>query len=159
LFYITRTLLKLILNPKTKTSVHLFTVTVGRTLSWTIYLYTRNTCMHRLHAATPRMYFPNIDLTWSISNWLTLNLWLNAGSRLHQCCHGPMTCYINYITMNFRNMYCRYVDCCSAFCELWFNVKFNVNRFVKCFEMFILILNYKLSFWFSDIKLYGFLSV
>jgi hypothetical protein len=37
-----------------------------------------------MHAATPRMYFPNIDLTWSISNWSILN----AGSRLRQCCHG-----------------------------------------------------------------------
>jgi hypothetical protein len=80
-----------------------------------------------MHAATPRMYFPNIDLTWSISNWLTLNLWLNAGSRLRHCCHGNTINLIfiiffvqhaknswkiiafNYITMNFRNMYCRYV--------------------------------------------------
>ena len=76
-----------------------------------------------MHAATPRIYFPNIDLTWSISNWPTLN----AASRLRQCCHGSMTHLIfiiffvkhtknswkiiafNYITMNFRIMYCRYV--------------------------------------------------
>jgi hypothetical protein len=33
-----------------------------------------------LVAFTPRLYFPNIDLKWSISNWLILN----AGSRLRQ---------------------------------------------------------------------------
>jgi hypothetical protein len=30
-----------------------------------------------MHAVTPRQYFPNIKLTWSIQKWPTLN----AGSR------------------------------------------------------------------------------
>jgi hypothetical protein len=60
---------------------------------------------------------------YRISNWSTLN----AGSRLRQCCHGNTTILnfiyffeqraknswkiiaFNYITMNFRIMYCRYV--------------------------------------------------
>jgi hypothetical protein len=42
-----------------------------------------------MHAATPRMYFPNIDLKWSISNWSPLN----AGSHLRQCCHGHRILY------------------------------------------------------------------
>jgi hypothetical protein len=66
---------------------------------------------------------PNNDLTWSISNWSTLN----AGSHLRQWCHGNTINLIliiffvqhvknrwkiiafNYITLNFRNIYCRYV--------------------------------------------------
>jgi hypothetical protein len=76
-----------------------------------------------MHAATPGMYFPNIDLIWSISNWSTLN----AGSPARKCCHGNTINLIfiiffvqhaknnwkiiafNYITINFWNMYCKYV--------------------------------------------------
>jgi hypothetical protein len=77
-----------------------------------------------MHAATPRMYFPNIDLTWSI---IVIDQHLNAGSRLRQCCHGNTINLIfiiffvqhstnswkiiafNLITMNFRNMIMYYV--------------------------------------------------
>jgi hypothetical protein len=78
--------------------------------------YTRNTCMQQ-----PIAYiFQTLTYTkYRISNWSTLN----AGSRLRQCCHGNTTILnffehtknswkiiaFNYITMNFRIMYCRYV--------------------------------------------------
>jgi hypothetical protein len=76
-----------------------------------------------MRATTPRMYFPNIDLSWSISNWSTLN----AGSRLRQCCDGNRINLIfiiffvqhaknswkiiafNYITMNVLKKKSRYV--------------------------------------------------
>ena len=44
--------------------------------------------------------------------------------------------------MDFRNIYCRYVI--SQFVSFdYLNVKFNLKRFVKCFEMFILDFKYR----------------
>jgi hypothetical protein len=75
------------------------------------------------HLTWDSRFYRQMLLTWSISNWSTLN----AGSSLRQCCHGNTIIFIfilffvqqgknswtiiafNYITMNFRNMYCRYV--------------------------------------------------
>jgi hypothetical protein len=40
--------------------------------------------LSRALAATPRLYFPNIYLTWSISNWPILNIGPRCGVN---CCH------------------------------------------------------------------------
>lgn len=42
--------------------------------------------------------------------------------------------YFNHTTINFRNIYCMYRIYYFSFRELWFIVKFNLKRFVDCFE-------------------------
>ena len=101
-----------------------------------------------MHAATPRMYFPNIYLTWSVSNWSTMN----AGSRSRQCCHSNTInlnfiiffvqhaknswkiIAFNYITMNFRNMYCRYVVLHFVSFDLFKDVRCETRIHIKSFK-------------------------
>jgi hypothetical protein len=74
-------------------------------------------------------------------NWSTLN----AGSRLRQCCHGNTIILIfiivfaqhaknswtmvafNYITINFRNMYCRCVVLNFVSFDLMYNLTLNAS--------------------------------
>jgi hypothetical protein len=104
-----------------------------------LFLVTRiHACMHASINPSP-VFSKHWSLTWSISNWSTLN----AGSRLRQCWHGNKVILI--LILFFYNtakiavwLLLKYNNECSGFLELWFKVKFNLNCFVKCFEMFFI---------------------